>query len=243
MKSLALPVSVALFALACQSTRPAAAPPDAVRSWGTLRQALRDGEVQGRVKLDDAAGVGVWGVGALEGLAGEVTIADGEVWITEGDAVSPVTTRGSGAGARATVLVAAQVEEWVEVPVQGPVEPAHFDAFIENAARTHGIDPASPFVFRVDGELTDLQLHVIAGQCPMRARALGEATTAPPFELQVALATGQLVGVYAEESAGELCHHGSRTHVHVLLEGERVLTGHVESVGIAAGASLRLPRR
>ncbi len=241
MKALIAFAAAAVLLSACRSASPA---PDAgVRGWGTLREALRDGEVQGRVDLDEAAGDGVWGVGALEGLAGEVTIVDGDVWVTVVDGGSPSTTIGSGAGARATVLAAARVAEWIDVPVPDAVDAADLDAFVESAARAHGLDTGTPFVFRVEGALTDLRLHVIAGECPMRARALGETLTTPPYELAVAKASGGLVGVYAEESAGELCHRGSRTHVHAVLTDGVLLTGHVEAVGIAPGAVLRLPRR
>jgi len=247
MKPLLPPLTLLAFLLpACRSAdiSPGDAPwQGEIRSWGTLREALRDGRVQARVAVADVAAEGVWAVGALEGLAGEVTIADGEAWITEGDATSPLTTRSRDPAAEATVLFAVEVDRWQELPVDEPVDPSVFDAWLASRARAAGLDPAQPFPFVVEGELSNLRLHVIADACPIRARMLGESMTSPPYELFLPSTPGRLVGIYAPDSAGIVCHMGARSHVHVLLDGERPLTGHVETVGVASGATLRLPRR
>ena len=214
-----------------------------LESWGTLREALRDGEVQGRVALADVARRGVYAVGALENLDGEVTIADGEVWISVGGAEHPITTRARTTDARATLLFAAEVEEWNEIAVEEPVAPSELDAFLAERARAVGLDPARPFPFVVEGGLFQLDMHVIAGECPKRARMLGEEVTSPPYELHVDRLDGRLVGIYAEDSAVIVSHGNSNSHVHALLERPGPLTGHAEAVGLAAGSLLKLPRR
>jgi acetolactate decarboxylase len=244
----ARPILILALAAACR-TAPAAPEVAAsewggeLRSWGTLREALREGQVEGRVALADVARKGVYAVGALEDLEGEVTIADGELWITEGDTDAPVTSRPSETDARATLLFAAEVAEWHRVELTEAVEPDDLDAFLAAQARALGLDTARPFPFVVEGGLRDLRLHVIAGECPMRARMTGEELTSPPFELETASAQGRLVGIYAEDAAGVVSHGGSSHHAHVLLEEEGPLTGHVESVALAAGSVLALPRR
>ncbi len=213
-----------------------------IRSWGSLREALRDGRSEARVALADVAREGVWGVGVLEGLAGEITIADGEVWITEGDAASPVTTRTRAAEARATALFTAEVAEWQELTVEEAVDPSVLDAYLASRARAVGLDPTRPFPFVVEGALVHLGMHVVAGECPIRARRMGRAMASPAYELHASSVTGRLVGIYASDSSGILCHAGSKSHAHVLLDGDPALTGHVETVGLAAGSRLRLPR-
>lgn len=48
---------------------------------GALREMMHEGRVERRVDLGPLAGTaGLFGVGALEGLGGEVTILDGAVW-------------------------------------------------------------------------------------------------------------------------------------------------------------------
>lgn len=246
MKTLSRIALFALIVASCQSTEtaaPALSPwQGEIQRWGTLRETLRDGHVEARVAIADVAREGVWGIGALDGLRGEVTIADGEVWITEGNVDAPVTTHARTTEASATVLFAAEVSDWVELTVDEPVDPSVLDAFLASQARAAGLDPAKPFPFVVEGELTHLQVHVIAGECPIRARMMGEAMTSPAYEVHAPSISGRLVGIYAAGSSGILCHMGSSSHVHVIVEGEQALTGHAETVGLAAGSKLRIPR-
>lgn len=225
---------------ATEEPAPAGAWRGDIERWGTLREALRNGQDQARVAVADVAREDVYALGALEGLRGEITVIDGEVWISAGDVQRPLTTRGP-TQARATVLFAAEVREWRAIVVEEDVDPSELDLYIADQARVAGLDPSRPFPFVVEGELRHVSLHVLAGECPLRARMLGQELASPPYRLHCASTAGRLVGLYAADSAGILCHMGSRTHVHVLLERDGGLTGHVETVGLAAGAVLRLP--
>lgn len=210
-----------------------------MRAWGSLQSALRDGESQARVTLAEVAGPHVYALGALEGLAGEVTLVDGEVWVTHGHPEHPVTSRGPSSDARATLLFAFEVRRWRELAVERAVAPEELDAFVAARAAEAGLDVSRPFPFLLEGGLVPLELHVIAGECPLRARALGQACDA--YELRVRETTGRLLGIFSPDSAGVVCHGGQRTHLHALLESDGGLTGHVERVGLAAGSVLRLP--
>jgi acetolactate decarboxylase len=234
--------ALALLVAACATTDTptSAAWRGDVERWGTLREALRDGQDQARVSVDEVARKGVYAVGALEDLRGEVTVFDGEVWISEGRGKSATTTRGQAA-AQATVLFAAEVGEWREVAVETDVDPSELDAWIARQAEAAGLDTTRPFPFVVQGGLRRLHMHVVAGECPIRARMLGRETTPPAYELHAETIEGRLVGFFAANASGILCHANSRTHVHALLEKDGGLTGHAESVGLAAGAVLLLP--
>ena len=78
--------------------------------------------------------------------------------------------RGQASDAMATVLFTAQVAEWQEVSVDAAVDPSELEAFLADQARSAGIDPTRPFPFVLSGNLEYLRLHVIGGECPMRAR-------------------------------------------------------------------------
>jgi alpha-acetolactate decarboxylase len=230
-----------LFLGACAAASHEGAWNGSIESWGTLRETLRDGHVEGRVAVADVARPGMYGVGALAGLRGEITILDGTVWVSEGTADGTVTTRATPSTAVATVLFAAQVGEWRDVAVDDDVDPSELDAFVAAQARAAGLDTAQPFPFLVEGGLRHLGMHVIAGECPIRARMVGkEESTA--YERHFDRVDGRLVGIYAPDSSGVLCHMGSKTHVHALIEQDGGVTGHAESVGLARGSVLKLPR-
>lgn len=233
-----LALSLALTLLGCQ-----AGPqpwPGTLQRWGSVREALRDGRTEARVELSHAARPHLYGVGALADLAGEVTVIDGEVWVTEGDPVAPLTTR--DATGSATLLALAEVPRWTETPVTEVVPPDALGDWLVARARDAGLDPTRTFPFQVVGGLDPLTLHVIDGQCPHRAAMTGEALDSPPYRWSGSGDDGRVVGLFAPGAAGVLTHANSPLHAHVVLADEPI-SGHVDSVGLLPGAVLLLPAR
>ena len=248
------PALFALLLLGCAQSpdaRPAAAGESnrgaawdgEVQRWGTLREVLRLGETEARVDLTVAADrAHAYGIGALEGVEGEVLVHDGVVWISrvEGDAcrtrrlTQPATER-------ATLLALAHVPRWTSVPVERAVPADEVDAFVAAEARRLGLDLDRPFPLVVEGPLSGLALHVLNGACPF-AQPLAPDDPRAPLRRKQERARGLLVGFYSQGAPGELTHHGSATHLHVLLHGDEPLMGHVDAVGLQPGAVLRLPR-
>lgn len=214
--------------------------------YGSMREAIGKQQHEGRVRLGEVTRQAhFYGVGALEGLTGEVTVLDGQVIATEVDSqgqLKPIQ------GTRpATLLVGSYVGEWAEQTVESRVNPGAMDDFLRQAARQSGID-APLFPFCVEGELRDIRLHVIHGACPMHARIhkveLGKEVL--PFEADLESVRGTLVGVYAEDSVGTITHPDTAFHAHLVFTDPTsgaTVTGHVERAGIEAGAELRLPAR
>lgn len=215
-----------------------------VQAWGSLREALREGDTRGRVHVGDLAKAGVFAVGAAEGLAGEITIFDGRVWHSSVFAKGSVkTVRSTTSNLHATMLFASKVERWKVIRIERDVSPEVFEEYLAQTARAAGIDTKLPFAFLIEGELANLEAHVLAGECPIRARMLERKMTTPPYEILESRASGQLVGIYAENAERQITHMNSRAHVHVLLDDDFAITGHVDSVAIRAGARLFLPVR
>lgn len=211
----------------------------AIEQWGAMRSALREGQTQGRVSLADAvARPHAYGVGALEGLSGEVAILDGRCFVAQTDGRGSLTVAHEPGDYRATLLTIAYVPTWSIIPVSHDVEADVLDRYVHDIAVRQGIDPARPFPFVIEGDFTKLHAHVINGECPM-ADDIGGGPRLYRFDREDAC--GTLVGIYAENSAGNLTHHDSRTHVHFISsEGPRA-TAHVERVGIKAGSRIHVP--
>lgn len=186
-----------------------------------------------------------YGVGALEGLKGEITFLDSEpviTCVTPNGAPQPV----AAADAQATLIVGQSVEGWTHHPLAETVAFAKFDETIGERADAAGLAMSDPFFFVIEGAFTDVRIHVINGACPIHARMnkLEIAEEEQPFELDVESVSGTLVGVYAADSVGTLTHPAQKTHTHLIYidpaTGDRV-TGHVERVGLTKGAVLKLP--
>jgi acetolactate decarboxylase len=220
-----------------------------ISQYGEMREVLGRGHHEGRIRLGDLTErLHCYAVGALAGLEGEVTVFDGETVATRVDeAGRPTANSSNPKEEKAAMLVAAYVARWDDHRIAEEVSPEALEPFLRSAAEKAGLDVSKPFPFVIEGDLVALEMHVINGACPMRAKRLGQELPPAqrPYHRRLAKTAGRLIGIYAEGAAHRLTHHGTETHVHVLLEDEagETHTGHVEQVGIGAGAVLRLPSR
>jgi len=214
-----------------------------VERWGSLGEAFRDGKTEGRVRLAHVTRKPHgYGVGALEGLLGEVLILDGDAWVARREGTDVHVRRVvDGDPWGATLLAVAYVPRWRDVSVDRPLDPAEFEGFLADRGRASGLAP--PFPFLVEGSFDSIEFHVVEGSCPMADSEPGAPPRRSAARTTLAAVKGTLVGFFAEHSAGVLTHHGSRTHIHVLIpsaSGEPHL-GHVDAVTLQAGCVLRLP--
>ncbi len=206
---------------------------------GAMRTVLAEGHTQGRVDLADIAGRrGVYALGALAGLDGEVTVLAGQVWLSRvGDNGAIMTERMNGHLPQATLLTSTHVPGWRPVAIGRDVPMDDLEDFIRHRAADAGIDTTRPFPFLVMGPVGNLTGHVVNGACP-HATIAGAAPAI--FELPTA-PTAQLIGFFAEDAAGVMTHHGQRTHMHVFVQAAHPIAGHVDRVDLVADGVLCFP--
>ncbi|MBI5863871.1 MAG: hypothetical protein HZB38_05070 [Planctomycetes bacterium] len=225
-----------------------------VESWGGMRQVMRDGETEARVNLVDVvARPHAFGVGAVEGLRGEIVIDDGRCWVAQvavdsdphggKTGLSALRVDDNPSSLHATLLAVAYVPTWSESVIPAPVASDELEAYVRRAAQRCGIDTTRPFPFMIEGQFRDLDAHVVNGYCPMNPDADHGSDKNQPFRCGGRSGRGKLMGLCAENSAGQLTHHGSSLHIHVLMETSPALVAHVERVALAPDAKLRLPAR
>ena len=220
--------ALALLATACATPTPEA--PE-VRTWGTMREVLRDGQVEGRIAPLAVTGPHTIGVGALAGLAGEVTIVDGRVLLAladpAGEDLPPreLHLRAASGDDQAALLVIAEVRRWVEHPLPACADYGALDAAIADRLRAEGYTPGTPVAIRVRGTAARMDAHVIAGACPI-AHPDGPA----PFRYTVREEAVELVGFHAEGAAGRLTHHTHTSHLHAIDSSGR--SGHLDEIAL-----------
>ena len=215
-----------------------------VQVHGALREMMHMGRLERRVDLAPLIGqTGLYGVGALENLAGEVTIWDGAVWVSKPDG------RGGHRSAHvkatsdgAALLVTAQVATWQRRPVKRAVPFEELDGFIEAQAQAAGVAIEEPFPFLLVGSVARADWHVIDGskiepgvhghEAHIRSAVRGTLSDQPV----------RLVGFFSIKHHTIFTHHDTDTHAH-LIHTEPPLTGHVDHLVLSPGAELYLPAR
>jgi alpha-acetolactate decarboxylase len=216
---------------------------------GKMHEAIGQQQHQGRVQLKTLVDQShFYGVAALAKLEGEATIVDGKVTVTRVDANGQLQPAESGQlDESATLLVGAYVPSWTEHKSAKSVTPLEFDKYLAEVAGKAGLDTSKPFVFTVEGEFSKVSVHVINGACPMHARLrkIKLPKEKQPFEADLEKVSGTIVGIFAKDAVGDITHPDSSTHMHLVFRDAatgKMVTGHVEQVGLSEGAILRLPK-
>ncbi len=231
------------FAIAA-GTLSACATQTTVQQFGGMKAVMREGQTQPRIALSDATSKpGAIAVGAIEGLNGEVTIVDSEVFVArpDGTGISMSGPAPQPAGS-ATLLTLSHVDEWQDIRIPQSASGADLDTMIARLAAAKGLDTSKPFPIQIVGRVDSINIHVVNGYCP-HGVDLG-SQTAQPWHFDSSSPTQvRIVGFFAPNAGGVMTHHGSDTHLHALftLDGA-IATGHIDAVTVAEGATLRLPK-
>ena len=231
------------------------AQPMGFRHYGHFMHMMHTGETAGQVqlsKLDTASGV--WGVGALADLKGEIIQVDGKLLVSFGsDAQGKVLPPKSNDAA--VLWASAKVSQWVSVKVPSDMSQAQFEAFAKVQAKAQKLNLEQPFVFRVSGEYAHLIWHVVTGEKSATGghsahghgaqggHGGGHVNQQSGMKVfRNPQAKGQLIGVYSgAKLEGIVSHPGERFHVHYI-DNDMTVSGHVDQFTVRAGATLWLPK-
>ncbi|MGK3992147.1 acetolactate decarboxylase [Sorangium sp. So ce1024] len=224
-----------------QPAQDAPAAPE-VRSFGSLRAILHEGQMGPAVRIGDVVpGPHAFGIGALSELRGEVAVIDDAIWTSYPRDDGTIDVRPTGAEEQAALFVVASVAQWQEATLDADVPDGEIDARIEALLQERGLDPEAAVPVQVRGSFRDLSWHVIDG-----SKLTPGGGHADHLQASVSgtlpTAEGTLVGFFSKHHHGVFTHMGSNTHFHVVLP-DRPLMGHVDGVTLARGARVLLPAR
>ena len=230
------------------------------KHYGNFKHMMHSGETKGQVLLSELpVAAGVWGVGALAGLKGEIIQIDGKLLVSLGTdpkgSVQPPKANDS-----AVLWASAKVTDWDSVKVPTDMTQAQFETFVTQQATSRKLDLTQPFIFRVTGNYAHLIWHVVTGErapgdAPQKnghgASAAsgghtghgGHANSQSGMKLfRSPLAAGQLVGVYSgDKLEGVITHPGEKFHLHYI-DNDLKVSGHVDQYTVKAGSVLLLPK-
>jgi len=229
---------ILLLLSACQGTNEEGA--GLVQHYGVLREIMMELKLEANVDLADlSTNKNLYALGALEGLSGELMILDGKAYKTSIDEQGEKVTEHNLAGG-ASLLVAAQVAEWQEVPIGKAIENlGELEAEIKALAKQKGLDVNRPFPFMLTGMVTYLKSHVI--NAPGASERSHEAFKQSGVISEVREEESTILGFYSEQHRAVFTHHNSFMHAHVLT-GAQPNVGHVDELKIEPGIILKLPK-
>ena len=199
---------------------------------GAMRRTMWEGQLAGLIAMDSIAKPGMFGIGPLEHLRGEITMVDGRCFVSYVMADGSVTVEERTDG-KAPFFVHTNVAQWnrVELPVQ-VVDLVSLDAFFTEWAATR----EEPFVFRLRGLVGEADIHVM--DVPLGTTINGpDEAHAHQVVVHDIGNEGTLVGFYSTKHRTVFTHHDTSIHVHYIAWDHSVM-GHVDALRIDPSKTL-----
>jgi acetolactate decarboxylase len=213
-----------------------------VKIFGTLRSVFQDGDFSANASLlDEGTNAQAVGLGALSGLRGEITILDGESWLSYPEGEDSIRVVNENApDDEAALLAVSEVSEWVRFTLEEELSYGDLtQKIVSTLAASHWPDTGA-LPFKIEGNIKRVDWHVIDGSRLPPGQASHEDHENAAVSGSLEGGSPVLVGFYSTQHAGVITHGGVRLHVH-MIDSQRRITGHVEDALIGAGSILSLP--
>ena len=216
---------------------------------GAQKNIFVSGKADGTVPLAQMSGThGAYGVGAYEGLDGEVTVFEGKAYVTKvRDSGFVMEEAPSG---KAIFAAWTQHQRWVDVPVPRSVQNyLDLQRFIKAQAQAQGVDISTAFPFLMRGQAVELKWHINVD------RSQGAPITPELFARSKANYVMRnegvdIVGFYSEQHPGVFISAfapaiqekdvKNAIHIHLVSQDQRS-AGHIDDLLLDGRMMLRLP--
>jgi acetolactate decarboxylase len=206
---------------------------------GGQRDTIMNGKLGAMLDLRTLAGRRhLYGIGPIEQLRGEVTIADSRPALARVGADGAVkVTQSFETGV--PFFVWAEVPRWHEKPIPADIRSFEdLERFVPKAAAAAGLDADQPFPFLVTGREEIIEFHIVNrigdGPHSMEMHKKIQVT----FELDKAEAT--IVGFHSTKHRGIFTPGDSNIHIHFQTP-DNAKSGHIQKLRLGEGAILSLP--
>jgi alpha-acetolactate decarboxylase len=206
---------------------------------GGQRETIMSGKLAAALDLRSLASrQHLYGIGPIEQLRGEVTIADSRPALARvaSDGTLKVT---QSFETGVPFFVWAEVRQWRQVRI--PAEVRSFEdleSFVPKAAAADGLDADKPLPFLVSGREQLIEFHIVNrigdGPHDMATHKKIQAT----FELEKAEMT--IVGFHSTKHRGVFTPGDSNIHIHFQTP-DNTKSGHIQKLQLGDGATLSLP--
>jgi acetolactate decarboxylase len=219
---------------------------------GAQKSVFESGKATSVVSLEALAGqAGLYAIGPVEDLDGEITIFDSKPYVTKvrgKEYVLDTTYRHS-----AFFLVWTNQADWKDIPVPVSVKGyVDLQQFVKDQAQATGIDTSQPFPFLMTGAPKEIKWHINVD------RTGGKPITKDLFmkskqRFNLRNEPVDIIGFYAEHHAGiflpkftpaikEGSGRENAIHIH-LVSRLHSAAGHIDDITLGEGMTLRLPKR
>jgi acetolactate decarboxylase len=219
---------------------------------GAQKDIFTTGKASSVISLETLSGQqGLYAMGPIDGLDGEITIFDSKPYITQVRGADYVldTTLKHGA----FFLVWTSQSKWTDVPVPNTVKGyVDLQMFVKMQAQAAGLDVSKPFPFLLSGTPVELKWHINVDRTEGKpiTNELFVKSKAPFITKNEPV---DIIGFYSESHAGvfltqytQVIKEGSgmknAIHIHLISRTSKA-SGHIDDLTFGDGMVLRLPKQ
>jgi Alpha-acetolactate decarboxylase len=218
---------------------------------GAQKEIFKTGKAASVVTLEDLADrKGLYAMGPIDGLDGEITIFDSKPYITQvrGNDYTLDKTFKHGA----FFLVWTEQTNWIDVPLPATVK-GYMDLqnFVKEQAQKAGLDVTKPFPFLLAGTPVEIKWHINVDRTEGKpiTKELFVKSKAPfvtknePVDI-IGFYSDHHVGVFLAEYAPAIKEgSGMKNAIHIhLVSKTSKAAGHIDDITFGDGMVLRLPK-
>jgi acetolactate decarboxylase len=219
---------------------------------GVQKEIFKTGKATSVISLESFANrPGLFAVGPIEGLDGEITIFDSKPYITKVRGSDYIVDHTFKHGA--FFLVWTEQTNWQDVPVPASVKGyVNLQQFVKAQAQEAGIDVTKPFPFLLSGTPVEIKWHINV-----------DRTEGKPITKELFMKSKQpfvtknepvdIIGFYAEHHAGVFLPSSKPAfmegtdaqnviHIHLVSRTSKA-AGHIDNITLGEGIVLRLPKQ
>ena len=196
---------------------------------GAMKNVMWKGELDAIIMLDTISNKeGLYGIGPLAGLRGELMIWDGVSYVSKVEnANSIVVEQTDKVGA--PFFVYGHQTDWKQLNIPESVtDIKQLEQFID--AQTTELK--RPFIFKLTGKVGNASIHVQDLSPGTIVRAPQEAHQGQ-FDKQLNSVEADMVGFFSKEHQGIFTHHDAIAHIHFISKDRKVM-GHLDALDIEA---------
>ena len=218
---------------------------------GAQKDIFMSGKAASVISLEELAGrKGLYAMGPVDGLDGEITIFDSKPYITKVRGKDYILDNTLKHGA--FFLVWTEQAKWQDVPVPNNVKGyVDLQKFVKAQAQAAGIDVTRPFPFLLSGTPVEIKWHINVD------RTEGKPITKELFvkSKEPYVAKNEpvdIIGFYSEHHAGvfltqfapaikEDSGMKNAIHIHLVSRASKA-AGHIDNITLGENMVLRLPK-
>lgn len=198
-----------------------------IRIVGEMKNVMWKGELWSTIDLDTISDkTGLYGLGPISYLTGELLINDGESYVSKVTSDSTMTVDKTFKIA-APFFVYGNVTEWDVMELPSDVKTIQeLEKFIDDITTEH----QRPFIFKLIGQVSTAIIHIQNLPEGTKVSSPDEAHQGQT-DYHIVNEDAEIIGFFSTEHKGVFTHHDSFMHMHLVTKDEKKM-GHLDELVI-----------